>query len=202
MNKTILSVEHPFLKNLGKKTFSMIILGMETLNVRSDISLQIIIRDLFDQYMPLLIIPTINTNTFKVSDSLLKCFKDAKIDFICLILEILMTNFFTISNDNMMHKHSYLVYINIIIILYVIIIIFITIKHISLMQVMIILQNLLKGEKNYAYYIVEHIILICTSYIIKCYIKVHDHHPHKQQTIDFISSIINNIYYKEDNTLR
>lgn len=70
------------------------------------------------------------------------------------------------------------------------------------MQVMIILQNLLKGEKDYAYYIVEHIILICTSYIIKCYIKVHDHHPHKQQTIDFISSIINNIYYKEDNTLR
>ncbi|KAG9429298.1 protein MMS22-like isoform X1 [Apis mellifera carnica] len=176
VNRTILSVEHSFLKNLGKKTFSMIILGMETLNVRSDISLQVIIRDLFDQYMPLLIIPTINTNTFKVSDSLLKCFKDGKIDFICLIFEILMTNFFTISNDNMMHKHSYLV--------------------------MIILQNLLKGEKDYAYYIVEHIILICTSYIIKCYIKVHDHHPHKQQTIDFISSIINNIYYKEDNTLR
>lgn len=102
-------MEQPYLKNLGKKTFSMILLGMEALNVKSDISLQILIRDLFDQYMPLLIVPTVNANSFKVSESLLKCFKDAKADFIRLIFEILMTNFFNISNDNMMHKHSYLV---------------------------------------------------------------------------------------------
>lgn len=87
----------------------MILLGMETLNVKSDISLQVLIRDLFDQYMPFLIIPTTNANTFKVSDSLLKCFKDAKADYIRLIFEILMTNFFNVSNDNMMHKHFYLV---------------------------------------------------------------------------------------------
>lgn len=87
----------------------MILLGMETLNVKSDISLQVLIRDLFDQYMPFLIIPTTNANTFKVCDSLLKCFKDAKADYIRLILEILMTNFFNVSNDNMMHKHFYLV---------------------------------------------------------------------------------------------
>lgn len=104
-----MSAEQPFLKNLGKKTFSMILLGVEALNVKSDISLQILIRNLFDQYMPLLIVPTVNANSFKVSDSLLKCFKDAKADFIRLIFEILMTNFFNISNDNMMHKHSYLV---------------------------------------------------------------------------------------------
>ncbi|XP_033366135.1 protein MMS22-like isoform X2 [Bombus vosnesenskii] len=176
LNKTILSVEHNFLKNLGKKTFSMILLGMETLNVKSDISLQVLIRDLFDQYMPFLIIPTTNANTFKVSDSLLKCFKDAKADYIRLILEILMTNFFNVSNDNMMHKHFYLV--------------------------MILLQNLLKDEINYACHIVESIIVICTSYIIGCYVKVHDHHPHKQQTIDFINNIIRNRYYKENNSLQ
>ncbi|OAD54304.1 Protein MMS22-like [Eufriesea mexicana] len=176
LNKTILSVEQPFLKNIGKKTFSMIVLGMEALNVRSDISLQVLIRDLFDQYMPLLVTSTINANTFKVSDSLLKCFKDAKADFIRLIFEILMTNFFTISNDNIMHKHSYLV--------------------------MIILQNLLKGDRNYACHIIEYIISICTSHVVGCYIKVHDHHPHKQQTTDFINNIIGNIYYKENNCLR
>ncbi|KAF3426824.1 hypothetical protein E2986_01096 [Frieseomelitta varia] len=176
LNKTILSVEQPFLKNLGKKTFSMILLGVEALNVKSDISLQILIRNLFDQYMPLLIVPTVNANSFKVSDSLLKCFKDAKADFIRLIFEILMTNFFNISNDNMMHKHSYLV--------------------------MILLQNLLKDEINYACHITESIIVICTSYIIGCYIKVHDHHPHKQQTIDFIDNIIRNRYYKDNNSLQ
>lgn len=196
-------MEHNFLKNLGKKTFSMILLGMETLNVKSDISLQVLIRDLFDQYMPFLIIPTTNANTFKVSDSLLKCFKDAKADYIRLIFEILMTNFFNVSNDNMMHKHFYLVCI----IIYMYYFIFYTIIDplpfiMSLIQVMILLQNLLKDEINYACHIVESIIVICTSYIIGCYVKVHDHHPHKQQTIDFINNIIRNRYYKENNSLQ
>ncbi|CAL7941312.1 unnamed protein product [Xylocopa violacea] len=177
LNKTILSVEQSFLRNFGKKTFSMIILGVEALNVKSDISLQALIRDLFDQYMPLLITSNINENSFKVSNSLLKCFKDAKADFIHLIFEILMTNFVTISSNNTtLHKHSYLV--------------------------MIILQNLLKSEKNYPYYVTEYIILICTPHVIGCCIKVHDHHPHKQQTIDFINGVITNSYYKENNSLR
>ncbi|XP_043598632.1 protein MMS22-like isoform X2 [Bombus pyrosoma] len=69
-------------------------------------------------------------------------------------------------------------------------------------KVMILLQNLLKDEINYACHIVESIIVICTSYIIGCYVKVHDHHPHKQQTIDFINNIIRNRYYKENNSLQ
>ncbi|XP_076234655.1 protein MMS22-like [Calliopsis andreniformis] len=176
LNKTILSLDHTYLKHLGKKTFSMILLGIEALNVKSDISLQILIRDLFDQYMSLLITPINNTNNFKVSDSLLKCFRDAKAEFLRLIFEILMTNFFTISSDNMMHKHSYLV--------------------------MIFLQNLLKGEKNYAYCVTEYIISICTPYVIGGYMKVHDHHPHKQHAIDFINCVVKNPYYKESRTLQ
>ncbi|XP_012139632.2 protein MMS22-like isoform X2 [Megachile rotundata] len=176
LNKTILSVEQPFLKHLGKRTFSMILLGIETLNVKSDISLQVLIRDLFEQYMTLLITPIINTSNFKVSDSLLKCFKDAKADFIHLIFEILMTNFLTFTSDNLMHKHSYLV--------------------------MIILQNLLKGEISYPCHIVEYIILICPPRIIECYVKVHEHHPHKQQTIDFINNVTRNRYYKESRLLQ
>lgn len=176
LNKTILSVEHSYLKNLAKKTFSMIILGMEPLNVKSDLSLQVLMRDLFDQYMPLLATQTVNSNTYRVSDSLLKCFKDAEADFVRLIFEILTTNFFTISADNMMHKHSYLV--------------------------MVILQNLLKGDKNYACHVIEFIISICTPSVIGCYIKVHDHHPHRQQTVDFINNIVQNSYYKENNFLR
>ncbi|CAK9817611.1 Protein MMS22-like [Anthophora quadrimaculata] len=175
LNKTVLSVENTFLKNLGKKTFSMIILGIEVLNVKSDISLQILIRDLFDQYITLLVTPIINTNNYKVSDSLLKCFKDAKADILRLIFEILMTNFLTVSNDNI-HKHSHLV--------------------------MMILQNLLKAEKNIAYHVVEHIIQVCTSYIIGCYMKVPDYHPHKQNTIDFINNVIGNSYYKGNSSLK
>lgn len=32
--------------------------------------------------------------------------------------------------------------------------------------------------------------------------KVHDHHPHKQHTIDFINSVVKNSYYKENRTLQ
>ncbi|XP_076654446.1 protein MMS22-like [Halictus rubicundus] len=176
LNRTVLSSDQPFLKNLGKKTFSMILLGIEALNVKSDISLQILIKDLFDQYMPLLITSINNTNNFKVSDSLLKFFKDAKADFMHLVFEILMTNFFTISSDNMLHKHFYLV--------------------------MIFLQNLLKGGKDYASHVIEYIILICTPYIIGGYIKVHDYHPHKQHTLEFVRNIVRNPYYKESHTLQ
>nr|XP_031832750.1 protein MMS22-like isoform X2 [Nomia melanderi] len=176
LSKTILSSDQQFLKNLGKKTFSMILLGIETLNVKSDLSLQIMIKDLFDQYIPFLVTSINNTNNFKVSDSLLKCFKDAKAAFVHLILEILMTNFFTISSDNMLHKHFYLI--------------------------MIFLQNLLKGGKDYANHVVEYIILICTPYIIEGYIKVHDYHPHKQHTLDFMKNIVRNPYYKESHILQ
>ncbi|XP_053997170.1 protein MMS22-like [Hylaeus anthracinus] len=176
LNKTILSLDQPFLQNLARKTFSMILLGIEALNVKSDISLQVLIRDLFDQYVPLLVTSINNTNNFKVSDSLLKCFRDAKADFLRLVFEILMTNFVTVSSDNMMHKHFHLV--------------------------IIFLQSLLKGEKNYARHVTEYIISICTPYIVGSYIKVHDHRPHKQHIIDFITNVIRNSYYKEDHILQ
>lgn len=67
---------------------------------------------------------------------------------------------------------------------------------------MIFLQNLLKGEKNYAHHVMECIISICTPYIIGGYMKVHDHHPHKQHTINFINSTVRNSYYKENLTLQ
>ena len=70
------------------------------------------------------------------------------------------------------------------------------------MQVMILVQNLLKGERNYACHVTEYIISICTPYIIGGYVKVHDHHPHKQHTIDFINSVVKNSYYKENRTLQ
>ncbi|XP_015439046.1 PREDICTED: protein MMS22-like [Dufourea novaeangliae] len=176
LNKAILSSDQLFLKNLGKKTFSMILLGTEALNVKSNISLQILIKDLFDQYMPLLITPVNNTNNFKVSDSLLKCFKDGNADFIHLMFEILMTNFLSISSDNTMHKHFYLV--------------------------MIFLQTLLKGGTDYASYVTEYIILICTPYIISGYVRVHESHPHRQHAIDFMKHVIRSPYYKESHILQ
>lgn len=97
-----------YIKNLCKRIFSMIVLGLESLNIKSDISLQALIRSLFDQYIPILIIQDTSGN-FRVSDTLLKCFQDAKADFSYLIFEMLTTLYFTISSDNNMHKYSYLV---------------------------------------------------------------------------------------------
>lgn len=110
INKVILvpaSSTQPYLKQLGKRIFSMIILGFGKLNVKSDIMLLRMIREIFDQYLPILITETSSGN-FKVSDMLLKCFKEAKYELVRLIFEELMLHFYKISND-VMHKHSTLV---------------------------------------------------------------------------------------------
>lgn len=77
-----------------------------------------------------------------------------------------------------------------------------TVDHPFLLQVMAIIQTLLKGEKCYACHIIEYIILICTPYIIGCYVKIHDRHSHKEQTIQLINNIIRNPYYKENPTIQ
>jgi len=112
INKTILVPEnsmHSYIKQLGKKIFSMIILGLEKLNIKGDILLQAMIRDIFDQYLPILITEINSGCSFKVADTLLKCFKEAKSEFLRSIFETLMSNFYNISSDNIMHKHSNLV---------------------------------------------------------------------------------------------
>lgn len=112
INKIILVPEdsmHSYIKQLGKKIFSMIILGLEKLNIKGDILLQAMIRDIFDQYLPILITEINSGCSFKVSDTLLKCFKEAKPEFLRSIFETLMSNFYNISSDNVMHKHSNLV---------------------------------------------------------------------------------------------
>lgn len=112
INKVLLVPENSpqsYIKQLGKEIFSMVLLGLEKLNVKSDIVLRAIIRDIFDQYLPILITKDNNGCNFKVCDSLLKFFKDAKCEYLRLILEMLMANFYNISSDNVMHKHANLV---------------------------------------------------------------------------------------------
>ncbi|XP_043496827.1 protein MMS22-like isoform X1 [Polistes fuscatus] len=163
-----------YIKNLCKRIFSMIILGLESLNIKSDISLQVLNRNLFDQYIPILITQDTSGN-FKVSDTLLKCFQDAKADFSYLIFEMLMTLFFTISSENNLHKHNHLV--------------------------LLLLKTLLKGDKTYAINITEQIITICVPHVITSYLKVHDY-PHKHHVIDFMNSIFTNCYYRENVFIR
>lgn len=112
INKIILVPEnstHTYIKQLGKKIFSMVLLGLEKLNVKGDILLQAMIRDIFDQYLPILITEINSGCSFKISDTLLKCFKEAKPEFLRSIFETLMSNFYNILSDNVMHKHSNLV---------------------------------------------------------------------------------------------
>lgn len=111
INKVALPAENSpigYVKSVAKRIFSMIILGIENLSVKSDMILQALIRDLFEQYLPLLIIQ-LNANNFKVSDSLLKCFSEVKIDFCRLIFEKLADHFIVVPAENTTHKHCFLV---------------------------------------------------------------------------------------------
>ncbi|XP_066597925.1 protein MMS22-like isoform X2 [Prorops nasuta] len=178
INKVALPAEKSpqlFVRHLAKRIFSMILLGIENLSFRADITLQALVRDLFDQYIPLLI-TDVNNADFKISEILLKCFEDSKTNFSRLMFEMLMANFFIVSTDNMMHKYSYLA--------------------------MILFKKLIVGGKVYASHVTEHIINICMQQIMNCYVKVHDHHPHKKHTLELICEITKNSYYKENNTLR
>lgn len=115
INKILLVPENStqsYIKQLGKTIFSMVMLGLEKLNVKGDILLQAMIRDIFDQYLPILITEVSSGCNFDISDDfdiLLKCFKKVKSEFLRLIFEMLMSNFYNTSSDNIMHKHSNLV---------------------------------------------------------------------------------------------
>lgn len=179
VNKIMLISENStqlYIKQLGKKIFSMIILGLEKLNVKSDILLQALIRNIFNQYLPILIIEANNGCSFNVSDTLLRCFKEVQSEFSRLILGTLMSNFYNVSSNNVMHKHSNLI--------------------------TWLIKTLLKEGRKYPKYITEHIIQICSPSIFECYMKIHDHHPHKLHTIDFISDVIKSPYYEEDKFIR
>lgn len=111
INKVALPAEnspHIYVTVLAKQIFSMIMLGIENLHVNSDMSLQALIRDLFEQYLPLLITET-SPNNFKVADSVLKCFSEAKFDFSRIIFEKLSGHFISVPADNTTHKHCFLV---------------------------------------------------------------------------------------------
>ncbi|XP_020281370.1 protein MMS22-like isoform X2 [Pseudomyrmex gracilis] len=179
VNKTILVSENSaqlHIKHLGKRIFSMVILGLEKLNIKGDILLQAMIRDIFDQYLPILITEINSGCSFKVSETLLKCFIEAKPEFLRLILEMLMSNFYNISSDNVMHKHANLI--------------------------TWLLKTMLKEGRTYSKHITEYIIQICSPNIFGCYMKLHDHHPHKLYTIDFINVVIKSPYYDEDKRIR
>lgn len=70
------------------------------------------------------------------------------------------------------------------------------------MQITWLVRTLLKGGKTYPKHITESIIQICSPNIFSCYIKIHDHHPHKLYTIDFITDVIKSPYYEEDKVIR
>lgn len=116
INKVALPPEQPaqsHLMHLAQRIFHMIILGIENLNVKADFSLQTMTRDLFERYLPLLVtVEATNENTFKVADTLSKCFLEAKPNFVRSILDMLGANFVTICGSNSTHKNCYLVKLN------------------------------------------------------------------------------------------
>ncbi|XP_011637201.1 protein MMS22-like isoform X2 [Pogonomyrmex barbatus] len=179
INKIMLVSENStqmYIKQLGKEIFSRVMLGLEKLNVKSDILLQALIRNIFNQYLPILITEINSGCSFKISDRLLECFKETKSEFLRLVFEILMSNFYNISSDNVTHKYFNLI--------------------------TWLIKTLLKEGRKYPKCITEHIIQICSPNIFGCYMKVHDHHPHKLHTINFINDVIKSPYYEEDKFIR
>ncbi|XP_058805001.1 protein MMS22-like [Phymastichus coffea] len=162
--------------HLSQKIFSMIILGFENLNINVDISLQNLIRELFERYLSFLVIPTdSNERSFKLADQLSMCFF-AKPDFTKSIFFILAKNLITLPQDQTTHSACYLV--------------------------MHLLINLIKAGKTYSIEILDSIILECVPNILSCYCRVHDSHPHKKHTMDFLREITTSPYYQENVSLR
>ncbi|XP_046613523.1 protein MMS22-like [Neodiprion virginianus] len=161
----------PYVMNIGKRIFSWIILGIGNLNVRGDLSLQSLIKNLFEAYLPLLITDTFKTGSYKISEKLLYIFHDNNADYLRLILDKLSVNFI-VCRDVVTHEHCYLV--------------------------MLLFRNLINGGRSYGPHIIDTIISVCLPHVITCYMKVRDFHAHRQQTIDLISDLTSNPYYREN----
>lgn len=85
----------------------MIILGIQSLNVNSDISLQTLVRELFEFYLPTLVKYLSNfesRNNSMEADPLTNCFLKAKPEFTHFILETLTNNFITTPTNNKTNK--------------------------------------------------------------------------------------------------
>lgn len=67
---------------------------------------------------------------------------------------------------------------------------------------MILLRHLLKGGDAFPKYVTELIISTCAPNVIRCYMKVHTLHPHRQQTIEFLQNVLSNYHYKQNSTMR
>ncbi|XP_046741977.1 protein MMS22-like [Diprion similis] len=172
IKKFVLPPDKPlYIMNIGKRIFSWIILGIGNLNVRGDLSLQSLIKNLFEAYLPHLITDTCKTGSYKISEKLSNIFHDNNVDYLRLILDKLAVNFI-VCRDVVTHDHCYLV--------------------------MLLLRNLINSGKLYGPHIIDTIISVCLPHVITCYMKVRDLHTHRQQTIDLISDIVSNPYYREN----
>ncbi|KAJ8680183.1 hypothetical protein QAD02_015970 [Eretmocerus hayati] len=162
-----------YLLNPAQKIFSMIILGFENLNYKSEITLQTLIRELFERFLPILVrVDARNEDSFKVVDTMSKCFLEGNISFTCWLLDFLRSNFIVTPKENATHKHCHLA--------------------------MLLLRNLIRLGTNCSSDFTDSIISICTTSIVNCYIRVHDHHPHRRQTIDYFKDISTSKSYKEN----
>lgn len=112
MLKSLISVsmlpveDKAYMKNAGKRIFSMVVLGLESLNVQNDLNLHSLLQNLFDQYLPLLV--TNVGKNFAVSDILLNCFTDVRDTYLRIIFEK-VASFIVMPTNTTTHKHCYLV---------------------------------------------------------------------------------------------
>ncbi|XP_044002538.1 protein MMS22-like [Aphidius gifuensis] len=170
----LLSEEQSYLKIHSKKIFSKAILGLGTAGVQSDINLHKIFVNLFDKYLPLIVIP-IDNGKFKNTEPITRIFMDSNMEFCNFLIIKLTLSFITAYNGNTTHQHCHLV--------------------------MAVYENFLKTS-NCPKWLVESIITHSMTKIIEIYFKVHDMHPHKKQAENFLKAMFKNSNYTTNDILK
>lgn len=67
---------------------------------------------------------------------------------------------------------------------------------------MFLLTNFIKAGAKYSMEMVNSIVNECGERIFNCYCLVHDSHPHKKHTMDFLQAITASSYYEQSQPMR
>ncbi|XP_063984811.1 protein MMS22-like [Diachasmimorpha longicaudata] len=165
ITKVMLPAEdNSHLKLLAKKIFSMIILGLQTLFPRQDQILQKMIIELFNMYLPLLVIE--QDRGFRIEQLINLFNKEMNDDFLEMVYDKLSMNYLMMEN-NELKKNSYLF--------------------------MELTKGLLREGGRRA--LLEVIGGKVLRPMVEGFLRVHDLHPHRRQTLEVLKEIGANASY-------
>jgi hypothetical protein len=63
-----------------------------------------------------------------------------------------------------------------------------------LLQVMALLKNIITSRRSNISDVMLYLVDLIGTSVLNCYMRVHDHHPHKQQTISFLQDLFGSLH--------